>query len=588
MLVCAPSNKAVTVALREYLGRDAIGWHGRYPVLVGAEDALALVCGEGDGDDGLTSKVMERFVYRRTSVLASRISRAARGAGAANTASARALSSVVRAVIVELEYTAPRFFSASAHSSKSLEWYLYHVMNTCDREGEEEEKGVSREIVLGHAIDALNAASGRGARSDEYACEAIANAELVFSTLASSGQGIMAHMPPPDVLIVDEAAQALESEVIVAFARGPRRCLLVGDPAQLPATTASERLRRAGHDVSLMQRLLNVAGADEERREGPKAARGSSSSRASRPVPSSRGVTAPGLREWYTLLDTQYRMHPDISAFPSARFYAGAVRDADAVRARRLARVFPMPAPNEWLRSPFLFVDVASGEGGTRGDGGYEYHVWISRRRGFSRQRLGGGARRGVGRFAPARARAQRGRRGGSARRHVLRDAQRDHRVLRRAGASHPPGVRRPGVAGEPGRFKRRRERRRTVHRTSLGERPGVHSVDSFQGSEADVVVLSAVRANDRGAVGFLSDARRLNVALTRARQLCVVLGNASTLARSGGDLGALLEEARGRGALVGEGEVREWLNSWPRGVQVTISEGPSKVGKRRRVSFSS
>ena len=165
-----------------------------------------------------------------------------------------------------------KVFKVFAHSSKSLEWYLYHVMNTCDREGEEEEKGVSREMALGHAIDALNAASGRGARSDEYACEAIANAELVFSTLASSGQGIMAHMPPPDALIVDEAAQALESEVIVAFARGPRRCLLVGDPAQLPATTASERLRRAGHDVSLMQRLLNVAGADEERREGPKAA----------------------------------------------------------------------------------------------------------------------------------------------------------------------------------------------------------------------------------------------------------------------------------------------------------------------------
>ena len=295
VLVCAPSNKAVTVALREYLGHDAVGYRtfngykfgyrnfGRYPVLVGAEDALALVCGEGDGDDGLTSKVMERFVYRRTSVLASRISRAARGAGAANTASARALSSVVRAVIVELEYTAPRFFSASAHSSKSLEWYLYHVMNTCDREGEEEEKGVSREIVLGHAIDALNAASGRGARSDEYACEAIANADLVFSTLASSGQGIMAHMPPPDALVVDEAAQALESEVIIAFARLPGRCLLVGDPAQLPATTASERLRRAGHDVSVMRRLLNVARHDEERRQGqgPKAAAATSPSGAS-------------------------------------------------------------------------------------------------------------------------------------------------------------------------------------------------------------------------------------------------------------------------------------------------------------------
>ena len=55
VLVCAPSNKAVTVALREYLGHDAVGYRtfngykfgyrnfGRYPVLVGAEDALALV-----------------------------------------------------------------------------------------------------------------------------------------------------------------------------------------------------------------------------------------------------------------------------------------------------------------------------------------------------------------------------------------------------------------------------------------------------------------------------------------------------------------------------------------------------------------
>ena len=281
---------------------------------------------------------MERFVYRRTSVLASRIWRAARGRFkcAANTASARVLSDVVRAVIVELEKTAPRFFSKSSpdSSKKSLEWNLYHVLNTCYGEWEEKEKGVSREVALGHVRDALNAASGRGATSDEYACEAIANADVVFSTLASSGQGIMAHMPPPDALIVDEAAQALESEVIIAFARRPRRCLLVGDPAQLPATTASERLRRAGHDVSLMRRLLDsCAVADEERREGPKAAAaGDASSSRAVASSSSRVAATPGLREWYTLLDTQYRMHPDISAFPSARFYAGAVRDADDVR----------------------------------------------------------------------------------------------------------------------------------------------------------------------------------------------------------------------------------------------------------------
>ncbi len=596
VLVCAPSNKAVTVALREYLARDAVGTYGRYPVLVGAEDALALVCGERDGDAGEMSKVMERFVYRRTSVLASRIWRAARGAGAADTASARALSDVVRAVIVELEMTAPRFFSKSSpcSSKKSLEWYLYHVLHACDREWEEKEKGVSREVALGHVRDALNAASGRGATSDEYACEVIANADVVFSTLASSGQGIMAHMPPPDALIVDEAAQALESEVIIAFARRPRRCLLVGDPAQLPATTASERLRRAGNDVSLMRRLLDVAGADEERREGPKAAAAGDAS-SSRAVASSSRVAAPGLREWYTLLDTQYRMHPDISAFPSARFYAGAVRDADVVRRRRLARLFPMAAPNEWLRSPFLFVDVASGREERAGTEGTSTLI----RPGIV---AGPDAAASLANAAEAelaaalavslpRALAPNGDVAAA-----LRDgtfcatpsaiiafyAEQVRRIRREyddeASLAHR-------VASHDG-SKNCTEGRGTVHSPTLSERPGVHSVDSFQGSEADVVVLSAVRANDRGAVGFLSDARRLNVALTRARQLCVVLGNASTLARSGGDLGALVEEARGRGALVGEGEVREWLNSWPREVEVTVSKHPR--GKRRRVSFSS
>jgi len=70
----------------------------------------------------------------------------------------------------------------------------------------------------------------------------------------------MSAQPPPDALVVDEAAQALEAEVVVAFARRPRRCLLVGDPAQLPATMASDVARRAGHGQSLMQRLMDAAG----------------------------------------------------------------------------------------------------------------------------------------------------------------------------------------------------------------------------------------------------------------------------------------------------------------------------------------
>ena len=59
-----------------------------------------------------------------------------------------------------------------------------------------------------------------------------------------------------------------------------------------------------------------------------------------------------------------------------------------------------------------------------------------------------------------------------------------------------------------------------------------VNTVDGFQGQERDIIVISLVRSNDEGQIGFLRDLRRMNVAITRARMKLIILGDAQTMTR--------------------------------------------------------
>lgn len=60
-----------------------------------------------------------------------------------------------------------------------------------------------------------------------------------------------------------------------------------------------------------------------------------------------------------------------------------------------------------------------------------------------------------------------------------------------------------------------------------------VNTIDSFQGQERDIVYISMTRSNSKGEIGFLSDIRRMNVAMTRARKKLVIVGDSATLAKS-------------------------------------------------------
>ena len=59
-----------------------------------------------------------------------------------------------------------------------------------------------------------------------------------------------------------------------------------------------------------------------------------------------------------------------------------------------------------------------------------------------------------------------------------------------------------------------------------------VSTVDSFQGQECHTIILSLVRSNDEGMIGFLNDTRRMNVALTRAKESLYVIGDSATLGK--------------------------------------------------------
>ncbi|GAV91435.1 AAA_11 domain-containing protein/AAA_12 domain-containing protein [Cephalotus follicularis] len=160
-----------------------------------------------------------------------------------------------------------------------------------------------------------------GVDNDSIRAAIADEAVIVCSTLSFSGSALFSKLKRGfDVVIIDEAAQAVETATLVPLANGCKQVFLVGDPVQLPATVISPVAAEFGYGTSLFQRFQ----------------------RAGYPV---------------HMLKTQYRMHPEIRRFPSEEFYDGDLQDGSDVE-QQTKRVWH----DYCCFGPFCFFDIHEGK----------------------------------------------------------------------------------------------------------------------------------------------------------------------------------------------------------------------------------
>ena len=321
-------------------------------------------------------------------------------------------------------------------------------------------------------------------QGDAVWTELIANAHIIFCTLTSAGGLILKDHSVSD-LIVDEAAAATEPELYIPFHMRPSRLLAVGDPLQLPATILSRRAVTLGLAESLHERLMYRCDFQ------------------------------------YTMLDIQYRMRPDISLFPSSRFYEGKIQNGENVCAKGYVGKAQLLGGN-----PYTFIDC-TGEEDQDAGGSYknEKEAEIVVNLILELQKVSGAG--------------YRTQQSGS-------DSWHSASKIRVITFYHA----------------QRKLLKRLLQPKGLEEKVTVATVDSSQGCEADIIIVSFVRSprsktffseSGKYAAGFLTDDRRMNVSLTRAKYQLICVGNVEALARMKGaeTLQMLAKDAKERGVVL-------------------------------------
>ena len=268
-------------------------------------------------------------------------------------------------------------------------------------------------------------------------------------------------------LFIDEAAQALEASCWIAIQKADR-VILAGDHRQLPPTIKSPAALSGGLDKTLMQTICE---------NKPRCV---------------------------SMLNVQYRMCDEIMQFPNREFYDGQLHSDPSVKYRG---ILDWDTAIEWIESETPLENPESLENLDRLDR-------------LDHLESPGEllASDGLSRINPAEARQA---------------LQSLHDYIERIGRDRilherlDIGI----ISPYKGQVQLlRRMLRRDSYWKPLRRLISVNTVDGFQGQERDIILISMVRQNEQGQVGFLSDLRRMNVAITRARMKLIIIGHSPTL----------------------------------------------------------
>ena len=309
--------------------------------------------------------------------------------------------------------------------------------------------------------------------------ELFGEARVIACTLVGSAHRLLEGMKF-GTLFIDEAAQALEAACWIPMRRASR-VILAGDHCQLPPTVKSIAALRAGLGKTLMERI------------------------------------AENKPEVVTLLKIQYRMNEDIMRFSSDWFYGGQVESAPQIKYRS---ILDFDHPITWIDTSDEENQMTiEGEAATEDSASTSSSssaANLNSDLNFKEQFVG----ESYGRINKAEAELT-----------LLTLAEYFTKIgkQRVLGDSIDVGIISPYRAQVQylkkliKKYEFFKPYRRLI---------SVNTVDGFQGQERDVILISLVRSNDEGQIGFLKDLRRMNVAMTRARMKLIILGNKDTMTK--------------------------------------------------------